>query len=60
MSDADWPRDERPREKLLARGPAVLSDAELLALFIQTGTRGSSALDLARTALDELGGLRGF
>ncbi len=56
----DWPRAERPREKLLARGPAVLSDAELLALFIQTGTRGSSALDVARTALDQTQGLRGL
>ena len=60
MSIADWPRDERPREKLLARGPAVLSDAELLALFIQTGTRGASALDIARTALDQAEGLRGL
>ena len=60
MSIADWPRDERPREKLLARGPAALSDAELLALFIQTGTRGSSALDVARTALDHAHGLRGL
>ena len=60
MSIADWPRDERPREKLLARGPAVLSDAELLALFIQNGTRGSSAVDLARTALDHTQGLRGL
>ena len=60
MSIADWPRDERPREKLLARGPAVLSDAELLALFIQNGTRGSSAVDLARIALDRTQGLRGL
>ena len=60
MSIADWPRDERPREKLLARGPAVLSDAELLALFIQNGTRGSSAVDVARTALDRTEGLRGL
>ena len=60
MSIADWPREERPREKLLARGPAVLSDAELLALFIQNGTRGSSAVDLARTALDRTQGLRGL
>ena len=60
MSIADWPREERPREKLLARGPTALSDAELLALFIQTGTRGSSALDVARTALDQAQGLRGL
>ena len=60
MSIADWPRDERPREKLLARGPGVLSDAELLALFIHTGTRSASAIDLARTALDQTQGLRGL
>ena len=60
MSIADWPRDERPREKLLARGPTVLSDAELLALFIQNGTRGASAVDLARSALDHTQGLRGL
>ena len=60
MSIADWPREERPREKLLARGPGVLSNAELLALFIQTGTRGSSAVDLARMALDQTQGLRGL
>ncbi len=60
MSIADWPREERPREKLLARGPGVLSNAELLALFIHTGTRGSSAVDLARMALDQTQGLRGL
>ena len=60
MSIADWPREERPREKLLARGPGVLSNAELLALFIQTGTRGSSGVDLARMALDQTQGLRGL
>ena len=60
MSIADWPRDERPREKLLARGPGALSDAELLALFIQTGTRGRSAVDVARMALGEARGLRGL
>ena len=60
MSIADWPRDERPREKLFARGPGALSDAELLALFIQTGTRGRSAVDVARMALGETRGLRGL
>ena len=39
---------ERPRERLLAQGPAALSDAELLALFLGTGVRGKSALALAR------------
>lgn len=60
MSIADWPRDERPREKLLTRGASALSDAELVALFIHTGTRGASAVDLARGALDQTQGLRGL
>ena len=60
MSITDWPREERPREKLLTYGAGALSNAELLALFIQTGTRGSSAVDVARTALDQAQGLRGL
>ena len=56
----DWPRGERPREKLLTYGAAALSNAELLALFIQTGIRGSSAVDVARMALDQAQGLRGL
>ncbi len=48
----DWPETERPRERLLAHGPHVLSDAELIAVFLRTGTAGRSALDLAREALD--------
>ncbi|MGH8270898.1 MAG: RadC family protein [Gammaproteobacteria bacterium] len=58
MSIRDWPEGERPREKLLARGAAALSDAELLAIFLRTGVRGKSALDLARELLAEHGGLR--
>ncbi len=58
MPIKDWPSSERPREKLLARGPRALCDAELLAIFICSGTRGRTALDLARHALKELGGLR--
>ncbi len=58
MPIKEWPRSERPREKLLQRGPQALSDAELLAIFIRAGTRGKTALDLARHALSELGGLR--
>lgn len=60
MSISDWPANERPREKLLARGPASLSDAELLALFLRTGTRGLSAVDLARGLVSEFGSLRGI
>lgn len=54
----DWPADERPREKLLARGPQALSDAELLAIFLRTGTRGKTAVDLARELLHDFGSLR--
>jgi DNA repair protein RadC len=50
--------DERPREKLLDRGAAALSDAELLAIFLRTGTQGLTAVDLARQLLDEFGGLK--
>jgi len=55
---SDWPVDERPREKLLDRGANALSDAELLAIFLRTGTRGLTAVDLARLLLDEFGGLK--
>ncbi len=54
----DWPEHERPRERLLARGAAGLSDAELLAIFLRTGIAGRSAVDLARDLLQQFGGLR--
>ncbi len=54
----DWPRTERPREKLLEHGPRALSDAELLALLIGSGTRGCSAVELARNLLGDFGSLR--
>jgi len=54
----DWPAHERPREKLLTRGPATLSDAELLAIFLRTGVTGKTAVDLARDLLQAWGGLR--
>ncbi|MGB5475011.1 MAG: UPF0758 domain-containing protein, partial [Gammaproteobacteria bacterium] len=47
----DWPAGERPREKLLRHGPGMLSDAELLAIFLRTGLRGKTAVDLARELL---------
>ena len=53
-----WPKQERPREKLLTRGPDTLSDAELLAILLRTGTRGRTAVDLARDLLNEFSGLR--
>lgn len=58
MSIKDWPADERPREKLLRRGPNALTDAELLAIFLRIGTHGKSAVDLARDLLDEFGSLQ--
>jgi DNA repair protein RadC len=58
MPITDWPADERPREKLLARGAAALTDAELLAIFLRTGSPGRTALDLARDLLGRFGGLR--
>jgi DNA repair protein RadC len=54
----DWPKAERPREKLLSQGPSSLSDAELLAIFLRTGIKGVSAVDLARDLLSRFGGLR--
>ena len=60
MTIKDWPEDERLRERLLAQGPQVLSDAELVALFLRTGTAGRTALDLGRDALARFGGLSGL
>jgi DNA repair protein RadC len=54
----DWPTQERPREKLLQRGPSALSDAELLAIFLRTGITGKTAVDLARELLENFGSLR--
>ncbi len=58
MSIRDWPDDERPREKLLARGAGSLSDAELLAVFLGSGRRGQTAVDLGRSLLVGAGGLK--
>ena len=58
MAISDWPLAERPREKLIQRGATALSDAELLAIFIRTGTPGNSAVDIARQLLDQFGSLR--
>src|SRR3989304_5054737 len=58
MAISQWPEHERPREKLLQRGPASLSDAELLAIFIRTGVPGKTAVDVARGLLARYGSLR--
>ena len=55
-----WPVGERPREKLAERGPQALSDAELLAIVLRSGTAGTSALGLARELLLRFSGLRGL
>ena len=52
-----WPKSERPRERLLEKGPQSLSDAELLAIFLRTGTQGKTAVDLARECLQIFSGL---
>ena len=58
MAISDWPSSERPRERLLTEGPSALSDAELLAIFLRTGIRGKSAVELARELLNHFGSLR--
>lgn len=58
MAIKDWPAEDRPREKLLQRGANALTDAELLAIFLRTGTPGKSAVALARELLDDFGSLK--
>jgi DNA repair protein RadC len=60
MKIKDWPESERPRERLLEHGAKALSEAELLAVFLRTGVRGQTVLDLARAALDRFDGLNGL
>jgi len=57
MAITDWAIEDRPREKLLNKGAEALTDAELLAIFLRTGIKGKSAVDLARDLLAETGGL---
>jgi DNA repair protein RadC len=60
MAITDWPEGERPREKLIQQGVGVLSDAELLAIFLRVGVVGKSAVDLARDLLQQFGSLNGI
>jgi DNA repair protein RadC len=57
MSIAHWPILDRPREKLIAKGADALSDSELVAIFLRTGIRGHSAVDLARELMTRFGSL---
>jgi DNA repair protein RadC len=52
-----WPESERPRERLLLKGATVLSDAELLAIFLRTGSAKASAIDMARQMIGQFGSL---
>ena len=56
----DLPQEARPREKLLSRGPAALSDAELLALLLRSGIRGKNVLQLAQELVVRFGGVAGL
>jgi DNA repair protein RadC len=58
MAITDWAAEDRPREKLLQQGASVLSDAELLAIFLRVGVRGKTAVDLAHDLLTEFGSLQ--
>ena len=53
-----WPADDRPREKLLKKGAGALSNSELLAILLRTGTNGTSAIDLARKILKKFSSFR--
>jgi DNA repair protein RadC len=58
MAITDWPESERPRERLIKEGSGSLSDAELLAIFLRTGSHGKSAVDLAREIMKHFGSLK--
>ena len=55
-----WPLEERPRERLLSLGPQALTDAELIAILIRVGFKGTNAVELARKLLEHFGSLRAF
>ena len=53
-----WPKDDRPREKLLKKGARALSNSELLGILLRTGAAGISAIDLGRSILKRFGAFR--
>jgi DNA repair protein RadC len=58
MRIAEWPENERPRERLLKHGASALSEAELLAIFLRTGIAGANAVELGRQLLARFGNLQ--
>jgi len=56
----EMPQDERPREKLLGRGAAALTDPELIAILLRTGVPGANAVEVARQLLERYGSLSGL
>jgi DNA repair protein RadC len=60
MAIVDWPVEQRPRERLIKHGAAVLSDAELLAIFLRVGIKGKSAVQLGNEMLKHFGSLQGL
>lgn len=60
MAITDWPAEQRPRERLIRHGAAILSDAELLAVFLRVGVTGKSAVDLGRDMVSHFGSLNGL
>ena len=60
MAISQWPASEQPRERLLQLGAKQLTDAELIAIFLRTGSVGLSAVDMARAMLSKFGGLHGL
>ena len=55
---ASWPQDERPRERLLSKGAQAMTDAELVAILIRVGFKGTNAVEMARQVLKRFGSLR--
>ncbi len=60
MAITDWPEEHRPRERLIRHGATILSDAELLAVFLRVGVTGKSAVDLGRDMVAHFGSLNGL
>jgi DNA repair protein RadC len=60
MTINEWPKDQRPRERLIRDGASALSDAELLAIFLRIGVRGKDAVQLGQHMVHYFGSLQGL